>query len=128
MLHRLTLREVPAVRITLQDLELSKFTLYADMGEGGSIPFMGMLGALFPKAQFMITGNLFTHGPDLYMFMVLTRCTFIRCSWPQVKWYVNCTSISMLPILLVSYCFAFVNSARPERVSPYRDGQGCVMF
>ncbi len=29
-----------------------------DMGEGGSIPFMGMLGELFPKAQFMITGVL----------------------------------------------------------------------
>ncbi|KAL6049435.1 Acetylornithine deacetylase/Succinyl-diaminopimelate desuccinylase [Balamuthia mandrillaris] len=26
-------------------------------GEGGSIPFMGMLGELFPKAQFMITGS-----------------------------------------------------------------------
>src|SRR5690606_16094088 len=28
------------------------------MGEGGSIPFMGMLGEKFPKAQFMITGVL----------------------------------------------------------------------
>ncbi|HEV2607340.1 MAG TPA: M20 family metallopeptidase, partial [Xanthomonadaceae bacterium] len=28
------------------------------MGEGGTIPFMGMLGAKFPGAQFMITGVL----------------------------------------------------------------------
>ncbi len=32
------------------------------MGEGGSIPFMGMLGKKFPKAQFLITGVL---GPAL---------------------------------------------------------------
>lgn len=25
-------------------------------GEGGSIPFMGMLGDMFPKTQFIITG------------------------------------------------------------------------
>ena len=30
-------------------------------GEGGSIPFMGMLGERFPDAQFVITGVL---GPD----------------------------------------------------------------
>ena len=28
------------------------------MGEGGSIPFMGMLGVKFPEAQFLITGVL----------------------------------------------------------------------
>jgi len=31
------------------------------IGEGGSIPFMGMLGLKYPKAQFVITGVL---GPD----------------------------------------------------------------
>ena len=31
------------------------------MGEGGTIPFMGMLGSRFPEAQFVITGVL---GPD----------------------------------------------------------------
>jgi acetylornithine deacetylase/succinyl-diaminopimelate desuccinylase-like protein len=31
------------------------------MGEGGSIPFMGMLGRRFPQAQFLVTGVL---GPD----------------------------------------------------------------
>jgi len=37
-------------------------------GEGGSIPFMGMLGKKFPKAQFVITGVLGpqsnAHGPN----------------------------------------------------------------
>jgi len=33
----------------------------AVLGEGGSIPFMSMLGERFPKAQFVITGVL---GPD----------------------------------------------------------------
>lgn len=38
------------------------------LGEGGSIPFMGMLGAKFPQAQFIVTGvlgpNSNAHGPD----------------------------------------------------------------
>ena len=41
------------------------------MGEGGSIPFMGMLGAKFPKAQFLITGvlgpNSNAHGPNEFL-------------------------------------------------------------
>ncbi|MBI2372387.1 MAG: M20 family metallopeptidase [Deltaproteobacteria bacterium] len=41
------------------------------MGEGGSIPFMGMLGAKFPKAQFVITGVLGpgsnAHGPNEFL-------------------------------------------------------------
>jgi acetylornithine deacetylase/succinyl-diaminopimelate desuccinylase-like protein len=41
------------------------------MGEGGSIPFMGMLGELFPEAQFMITGVLGpksnAHGPNEFL-------------------------------------------------------------
>ncbi len=40
-------------------------------GEGGSIPFMGMLGEKFPKAQFMITGVLGpqsnAHGPNEFL-------------------------------------------------------------
>jgi acetylornithine deacetylase/succinyl-diaminopimelate desuccinylase-like protein len=43
----------------------------AMMGEGGSIPFMGMLGAKFPAAQFMITGVLGphsnAHGPNEFL-------------------------------------------------------------
>jgi len=41
------------------------------MGEGGTIPFMGMLGARFPEAQFMITGVLGpgsnAHGPNEFL-------------------------------------------------------------
>ena len=40
-------------------------------GEGGSIPFMGMLGAKFPSAQFLITGVLGphsnAHGPNEFL-------------------------------------------------------------
>jgi len=52
------------------------------MGEGGTIPFMAMLGEKFPRAQFMITGVLGphsnAHGPneflDLATGMRLTGC------------------------------------------------------
>jgi len=41
------------------------------MGEGGSIPFMGMLGEKFPDAQFVITGVLGphsnAHGPNEFL-------------------------------------------------------------
>ncbi|EFA84092.1 Succinyl-diaminopimelate desuccinylase [Heterostelium album PN500] len=40
-------------------------------GEGGTIPFMGMLGAKFPQAQFIITGLLGpqsnAHGPNEFL-------------------------------------------------------------
>ena len=45
----------------------------AMMGEGGSIPFMGMLGKVFPKAQFAITGvlgpNSNAHGPNEFLHL-----------------------------------------------------------
>ncbi|MFO0722937.1 MAG: M20 family metallopeptidase [Myxococcota bacterium] len=52
------------------------------MGEGGSIPFMGMLGAKFPQAQFLITGVLGpgsnAHGPNEFLHIPtgkrLTAC------------------------------------------------------
>ena len=41
------------------------------MGEGGTIPFMAMLGKSFPKAQFLITGVLGpksnAHGPNEFL-------------------------------------------------------------
>ena len=41
------------------------------MGEGGTIPFMNMLGERFPKAQFLITGVLGpksnAHGPNEFL-------------------------------------------------------------
>jgi len=43
------------------------------MGEGGSIPFIGMLGEKFPKAQFVITGVLGphsnAHGPNEFIHL-----------------------------------------------------------
>ena len=43
------------------------------MGEGGSIPFIGMLGEKFPEAQFVITGVLGphsnAHGPNEFIHL-----------------------------------------------------------
>ena len=52
------------------------------MGEGGTIPFMGMLGERFPDSQFMITGVLGpksnAHGPNEFLHIAtgkrLTAC------------------------------------------------------
>ncbi len=52
------------------------------MGTGGTIPFMGMLGDKFPKAQFLITGllgpNSNAHGPNEFLHIEtgkrLTSC------------------------------------------------------
>jgi acetylornithine deacetylase/succinyl-diaminopimelate desuccinylase-like protein len=45
----------------------------AHMGEGGSIPFMDMLGKKFPRAQFLITGvlgpNSNAHGPNEFLHL-----------------------------------------------------------
>src|SRR5205085_8090745 len=51
-------------------------------GEGGSIPFMGMLGTRYPDAQFLITGVLGphsnAHGPneflDIFTAKNVTSC------------------------------------------------------
>ena len=41
------------------------------MGEGGSIPFMAMLGKRYPKTQFVVTGVLGphsnAHGPNEFL-------------------------------------------------------------
>lgn len=46
-------------------------------GEGGSIPFMGMLGEKFPEAQFVITGVLGphsnAHGPNEFLDIVTAQ-------------------------------------------------------
>ncbi|MFC3070166.1 M20 family metallopeptidase [Phenylobacterium soli] len=55
----------------------------AMMGEGGSIPFIGMLGAKFPKAQFLITGVLGphsnAHGPNEFLH-IPTGCKVTACA------------------------------------------------
>ena len=49
----------------------------AYMGEGGSIPFMGMLGEKFPQAQFLITGvlgpNSNAHGPNEFLHIPMAK-------------------------------------------------------
>ncbi len=47
------------------------------LGEGGTIPFMGMLGRQFPHAQFVITGVLGpesnAHGPNEFLHLPTAR-------------------------------------------------------
>ena len=47
------------------------------LGEGGSIPFMGMLGRRFPDAQFLLTGVLGpgsnAHGPNEFLHLPTGR-------------------------------------------------------
>ncbi|HEY8525396.1 MAG TPA: M20/M25/M40 family metallo-hydrolase [Acidimicrobiales bacterium] len=47
------------------------------LGEGGTIPFMGMLGRQFPAAQFVITGVLGpgsnAHGPNEFLHLPTAR-------------------------------------------------------
>ncbi|MFO0748271.1 MAG: M20 family metallopeptidase [Myxococcota bacterium] len=50
---------------------------YAALGEGGTIPFMGMLSAKFPAAQFIVTGVLGpesnAHGPNEFLHVPFAR-------------------------------------------------------
>lgn len=47
------------------------------MGEGGTIPFMAMLGEFYPQAQFMIAGvlgpNSNAHGPNEFLHIPFAR-------------------------------------------------------
>lgn len=49
----------------------------ASMGEGGTIPFMGMLGERFPDAQFLVIGVLGpgsnAHGPNEFLHVPMAR-------------------------------------------------------
>ena len=49
----------------------------AFMGEGGSIPFMAMLGEKFPKTQFVVTGVLGphsnAHGPNEFLHIPFAK-------------------------------------------------------
>ena len=55
--------------------------LAAAYGDGGSIPFMGMLGARYPDAQFVITGVLGprsnAHGPNEFLDLPLGRAVTV---------------------------------------------------
>ncbi len=62
----------PWLRSALDDASREVFGQgFQLMGEGGTIPFMGMLGERFPEAQFVITGVLGpesnAHGPNEFL-------------------------------------------------------------
>ncbi|NIM69394.1 MAG: M20/M25/M40 family metallo-hydrolase [Xanthomonadales bacterium] len=72
----------PAVAPWLHEsLERASLALYGQsvmyMGEGGTIPFMAMLGDAYPGAQFMITGVLGpksnAHGPNEFLHIPYAR-------------------------------------------------------
>ena len=68
----------PWLASALQDASQRRFgkpAMY--LGEGGSIPFMAMLGEKFPAAQFLITGVLGpgsnAHGPNEFLHLPTAR-------------------------------------------------------
>ena len=68
----------PWLEAALDDASTHAFGRPARLfGEGGSIPFMGMLGERFPDAQFVITGVLGpdanAHGPNEYLHVPTAR-------------------------------------------------------
>jgi acetylornithine deacetylase/succinyl-diaminopimelate desuccinylase-like protein len=76
----------PTAPWLVQAADLASRAMYgkpsAAMGEGGTIPFMAMLGQRFPEAQFLITGVLGphsnAHGPNEFLHVEyakrLTAC------------------------------------------------------
>ena len=63
---------VPAVEAALDTASVAAFGNRTEAyGEGGSIPFMGMLGARYPDAQIVVTGVLGpgsnAHGPNEFV-------------------------------------------------------------
>lgn len=68
----------PWLEKAIQDASQATFGRRAAlMGEGGTIPFIGMLGAKFPNAQFLITGVLGphsnAHGPNEFLHLATGR-------------------------------------------------------
>jgi len=68
----------PWLAAALDEASVASFGQGArSFGEGGSIPFMGMLGEKYPDAQFVITGVLGpdanAHGPNEYLHVPTAR-------------------------------------------------------
>jgi len=68
----------PKLEALLQEASQTYFGAPAmAMGEGGSIPFMGMLGKKFPRAEFVVTGVLGplsnAHGPNEFLHLPTAR-------------------------------------------------------
>ncbi len=73
-----TVQEAPWLGASLEKASQAAYgqgVMY--MGEGGTIPFMGMVGDFFPRAQFMITGvlgpNSNAHGPNEFLNVPYAR-------------------------------------------------------
>jgi hypothetical protein len=81
----------------------------AYFGEGGSIPFMGMLGELFPQAQFVVTGVLGpgsnAHGPNEFLHIDFT------------KKIICCVTEILAGVAIVMCCFSCSCAAFHFRVS-----------
>ncbi len=74
--------QAPAIAPWLQQsVDRASMTFYGKsattFGEGGSIPFMGMLGSRYPDAQFLITGVLGphsnAHGPNEFLHIAFAK-------------------------------------------------------
>ena len=68
----------PWLQVALDAASMAQFGKPSGaFGEGGTIPFMGMLGDMFPEAQFVITGVLGpgsnAHGPNEYLHVPTAR-------------------------------------------------------
>lgn len=74
--------EAPPVAPWLEQASHKASMLFYDkpsayIGEGGTIPFMGMLGEMYPQAQFLITGVLGpksnAHGPNEFLHIEMVK-------------------------------------------------------
>ncbi len=68
----------PWLATALDEASIDAFGLpYRTIGEGGTIPFMAMLGARFPDAQFVVTGAMGpgsnAHGPNEFLDLPMAR-------------------------------------------------------
>jgi acetylornithine deacetylase/succinyl-diaminopimelate desuccinylase-like protein len=68
----------PWLANALEEASMDAFGLPCrTIGEGGTIPFMAMLGARFPEAQFVVTGAMGpgsnAHGPNEFLDLPMAR-------------------------------------------------------
>ena len=71
-------KTAPWLATALDEASMEAFGLpYRTIGEGGTIPFMSMLGERFPDAQFVVTGAMGpgsnAHGPNEFLDLPMAR-------------------------------------------------------
>jgi hypothetical protein len=82
----------------------------AYMGEGGSIPFMDMLGKRYPEAQFLITGvlgpNSNAHGPNEFLHLPTERSLLLHrpCACRSLQKKIEGENLSLLSRLQGASC------------------------